>query len=170
MLALGQTVPPVAVLAIAVPLIGFGALPALIALALYGVLPVLRATIAGLESVPAALLDAARGQGLTRGQRFRHVELPQAAPVLLAGIRTSVVINIGTAAIASTVGCPHPRVADHRRPVGVQYRLCAAGRAADRGVGAGGRQRVCVAGAVSAALADVGLACRAVPCVGRHRG
>ncbi len=103
-LALGQTVPPVAVLAIAVPLIGFGALPALVALALYGVLPVLRATIAGIESVPAALLDAARGQGLTRWQCFRHVELPQAAPVLLAGIRTSVVINIGTAAIASTVG------------------------------------------------------------------
>ncbi len=61
-------------------------------------------TIAGIESVPPALLDAARGQGLTRWQRWRHVELPLAAPVLLAGIRTSVTINIGTAAIASTVG------------------------------------------------------------------
>ena len=102
--AIGQTVPPVAVLAIAAPLIGFGQTPALIALALYGVLPVLRSTIAGLESVPAAAHEAADGLGMNRWQRLRRIELPLALPVLLAGVRTSVIINIGTAAIASTVG------------------------------------------------------------------
>ena len=102
--AVGQTVPPVAVLAIAVPLIGFGALPALIALALYGLLPIVRATSAGIESVPAAVLDAADGAGMTAVQRLWRVELPLAVPVLLSGVRSSVIINIGTAAIASTVG------------------------------------------------------------------
>ena len=104
LVAAGQTVPPVAVLAVAAPLIGFGNWPALIALAVYGVLPVLRGTLAGIESVPADVLDAARGQGLTDWQALRAVELPLALPALLAGVRTSVVINIGTAAIASTVG------------------------------------------------------------------
>ena len=104
LVAVGQTVPPVAVLAIAAPLIGFGSAPALIALALYGVLPVLRSAIAGIESVPAAVLDAAAGCGMTAWQRLLKIEMPLAAPVLLAGVRTSVAINIGTAAIASTVG------------------------------------------------------------------
>ena len=102
--AIAQTVPPVAVLAIAAPLIGFGDMPALIALALYGLLPVLRGTVAGIESVPPAVLDAATGLGLSASQRLWLVELPLALPMLLAGVRTSVVINIGTAAIASTVG------------------------------------------------------------------
>ncbi|MEO6031521.1 MAG: ABC transporter permease [Burkholderiaceae bacterium] len=103
-LAISQTVPPVAVLAVAAPLIGFGEWPALIALALYGLLPILRGTIAGIESVPLSVLDAARGVGLGNWQRLVHAELPLAVPVLLAGVRTSVMINIGTAAIASTVG------------------------------------------------------------------
>jgi osmoprotectant transport system permease protein len=94
----------VAVLALAVPLIGFGALPALIALALYGLLPIVRATIAGIESVPQGVLEVADGLGLTRLQRLLRTELPLALPVLLAGVRSSVIINIGTAAIASTVG------------------------------------------------------------------
>ena len=104
LVAVGQTVPPVAVLAIAVPLIGFGAWPALIALALYGLLPIVRATIAGLESVPQGVLDAANGVGMTGLQRLVHAELPLALPVLLAGVRSSVIVNIGTAAVASTVG------------------------------------------------------------------
>lgn len=102
--AIAQTIPPVAVLAIAVPLIGFGALPALIALALYGLLPIVRATIAGIESVPGGVIDVAQGLGLARLQRLTRVELPLALPVLLAGVRSSVIINIGTAAVASTVG------------------------------------------------------------------
>jgi osmoprotectant transport system permease protein len=104
LVAIAQTVPPVAVLAIAVPLIGFGALPALIALALYGLLPIVRATIAGIESVPRGVIEVADGLGLRRTQRLARVELPLALPVLLAGVRSSVIINIGTAAVASTVG------------------------------------------------------------------
>ena len=104
LVSVGQTFPPVAVLAVAVPLIGFGEAPALIALALYGLLPVLQSTLAGIESVPEPAREAAEGLGLSPWQRLRSVELPLAAPVILAGVRTSVIINIGTAAIASTVG------------------------------------------------------------------
>ena len=102
--AIGQTVPPVAVLALAVPLIGFGPGPALLALTLYSLLPIVRGTIAGIESVPASVQDAATGMGLGRWQRLRLAEQPLAAPVLLAGLRSAVAINIGTAAVASTVG------------------------------------------------------------------
>ena len=102
--AMGQTVPPLAVLAIAVPVLGFGEAPALVALALYGVLPIVHGTLAGIESVPQAVREAARGLGFTERQVLVRVELPLAWPVLLAGIRTSVIVNIGTAAIASTVG------------------------------------------------------------------
>lgn len=98
--AIGQTFPPVAVLAIAVPVMGFGQQPAIIALILYGVLPILQGTLAGI----AAVLSVAEGMGMSRAERLRKVELPLAAPVILAGIRTSVIINIGTATIASTVG------------------------------------------------------------------
>ncbi|MEO7399554.1 MAG: ABC transporter permease [Polaromonas sp.] len=104
LVSVGQTFPPVAVLAVAVPLIGFGEAPALIALALYGLLPVLQSTLAGLESVPAPAREAAQGMGMSPWQCLHSVELPLAAPVILAGVRTSVIINIGTAAIASTVG------------------------------------------------------------------
>jgi osmoprotectant transport system permease protein len=100
----GQTFPPVAVLAVAVPAIGFGFEPAFIALLLYGLLPIVANTIAGLESVPAAVLDAARGIGMPARTMLWRVELPLALPVILGGIRTSTVINVGTAAIASTVG------------------------------------------------------------------
>ncbi len=95
--AVGQTFPPVAVLAIAVPVIGFGLKPAIIALILYGVLAVLQATLAGLGALDASVTEVAKGMGMSRGQRLRKVELPLAAPVILAGVRTSVIINIGTA-------------------------------------------------------------------------
>jgi osmoprotectant transport system permease protein len=102
--AIGQTFPPVAVLAVAVPLVGFGELPAVIALALYGLLPVVQGTVSGLQSVPAAAMQSATGMGMSPFERLRQVEIPLALPVWLAGVRTSVIINIGTAAIASTVG------------------------------------------------------------------
>jgi len=102
--AMGQTFPPVAVLALAVPVIGFGFWPAFIALALYGVLPICENTVSGLESVDAAAKEAAEGIGMTPRQKLLQIELPLAAPIILAGVRTSVTINIGTAAIASTVG------------------------------------------------------------------
>jgi osmoprotectant transport system permease protein len=104
LVAIGQTFPPVAVLAMAVPVIGFGMWPALIALALYGLLPIVENTVAGLEAVPAAVREAGRGLGMSRIGLLYRVDLPLAAPVIVAGIRTSALINIGTAAIASTVG------------------------------------------------------------------
>jgi osmoprotectant transport system permease protein len=102
--SLAQTVPPVAVLALAVPFIGFGVKPALVALCLYSVLPVLRNTIAGLESVPAPVLEAAAGTGMTGPQVLLRVELPLAFRVIMAGIRTSVVVNVGTATVGAIVG------------------------------------------------------------------
>ena len=104
LVAMGQTVPPVAVLALAVPLIGFGALPAFVALVAYGLLPMLKGVTSGLGSVPAAAVDAATGLGMSPRRILLAVELPLAAPIILAGVRTSVTINIGTAAIAATVG------------------------------------------------------------------
>ncbi|HEX9462225.1 MAG TPA: ABC transporter permease [Alphaproteobacteria bacterium] len=101
---IGQSCPPVAVLAVAVPAVGYGPLPTFIALAIYGLLPILENTIAGLESVPAAVREAATGMGLSPLQVLRQVELPLAGATILAGIRTAVVINIGTATIGSTVG------------------------------------------------------------------
>jgi osmoprotectant transport system permease protein len=101
---IGQTFPPAAVLAIAVPAVGFGALPTVIALFLYGLLPIVENAIAGLESVPRGVREAAEGLGLSPWQLLRDVELPLAAPVMLAGIRVSVTIAIGTATIGSTVG------------------------------------------------------------------
>ena len=101
---IGQTFPPVAVLALAVPAFGYGPVPTVIALTLYGILPILKNTLAGLAGVPAAVREAGEAMGLTRFQRLRDVELPLAAPTILAGIRISVIINIGTAAIGSTVG------------------------------------------------------------------
>ena len=100
---IGQTFPPVAVLAVAVPLVGFGEKPTLIALFAYGLLPIFENTITGLKSCPPAVLDAADGMGMSPGERLRSVELPLALPVILAGVRLSLVINVGTATIGSTV-------------------------------------------------------------------
>ncbi|ATM98107.1 ABC transporter permease [Yersinia frederiksenii] len=102
--AMGQTFPPVAVLAIAVPVMGFSEKPAIIALVLYGLLPILQGSITGIESVSRDIREVAQGVGMSTRQILWRVELPLAAPVIVAGIRTSVIINIGTAAIASTVG------------------------------------------------------------------
>jgi len=100
----GQTFPPVAVLALVMPLFGFGLWPAIVALSLYGLFPVVSNTVAGLEAVSPAVLDAARGMGMGRWRILATVELPLAARVIMAGIRTSVIINIGTATVAAAVG------------------------------------------------------------------
>jgi osmoprotectant transport system permease protein len=101
---IGQTFPPAAVLALMVPILGFGARPTLLALVLYGLLPIIENTLAGIESVPPAVRDAAVGMGLSPGQVLRQVELPLALPLILAGLRTALVIGLGTATIGSTVG------------------------------------------------------------------
>lgn len=100
----GQTFPPVAVLALAVPVVGFGFKPTIIALFLYGLLPVVRNTITGIDSVDSDILEAARGMGMTPFQVLRSVEIPLAMPVILAGVRISTVINIGTATLGATIG------------------------------------------------------------------
>lgn len=112
--SIGQTFPPVAVLALAVPAVGFGATPTIAALFLYGLLPVVRNTIAGLRAVPADVLDAAYGMGMSRTRALIKVELPLAASVILAGVRISVIINIGTAMIGAAIGAGglgHPVIA-----------------------------------------------------------
>jgi osmoprotectant transport system permease protein len=100
---IGQTFPPVAVLAVAVPLVGFGEAPTLIALFAYGLLPIFENTIAGLQSCPPTVIDAANGMGMSARERLTSVELPLAMPLILEGIRLSLVINVGTATIGSTV-------------------------------------------------------------------
>ncbi|QTP59139.1 ABC transporter permease [Billgrantia antri] len=102
--SIGQTFPPVAVLALAVPALGFGTLPIVVALLLYGLLPIVRNTLAGIDGIDPDVHEAARGMGMTPGQVLRQVELPLAAPVIIAGIRTSVTVNIATAALGATVG------------------------------------------------------------------
>ncbi len=117
-----QTIPSLALLAIMVPLLaalgGFtasafgvelrsiGYLPAIIALTLYSVLPILRNTVTGIEGVDPALSEAARGVGMTDGERLRRVELPLAAPVIVAGVRTAAVWVVGTATLSTPVGAP----------------------------------------------------------------
>ena len=100
-----QTVPSLALLAFLIALIGgIGFVPAVIALFLYALLPIVRNTHAGLAGVSAGLTQAAASLGLTRMQRLRHVELPLALPTLLAGVKTAAVINVGTATVAAFIG------------------------------------------------------------------
>jgi osmoprotectant transport system permease protein len=100
-----QTVPSLALLAFLIPLTGtIGAEPALIALFLYALLPITRNAHAGLVQVPRGLVQAGTALGLTPRQILRHVELPLAAPTIMAGIKTSAVINVGTATIAAFIG------------------------------------------------------------------
>ena len=99
----GQTFPPVAVLALAVPILGFGTAPTLLALFLYGLLPIFENVVAGIGSVSPQVQDAARGTGMTERQKLWQVELPLALPAILGGIRLSAAISMGTATIGSTV-------------------------------------------------------------------
>src|SRR5690606_8843125 len=100
---IGQTFPPVAVLALAVPALGFGTEPTLLALFLYALLPIFENAIAGLSGVPRDVAEAARGMGMTGWQRLTRIELPLAFPVMLTGIRIAAVISLSTATIGSTV-------------------------------------------------------------------
>ncbi|HDQ13546.1 MAG TPA: ABC transporter permease [Sediminispirochaeta sp.] len=102
--ALLQTFPPVAVLTLAVPALGFGFAPAFLALYLYSILPIVRNCITGLSSVSPSLKEAARGMGMNSRQILFQVELPQAFPAILAGTRISTIINIGTATVGGVIG------------------------------------------------------------------
>jgi osmoprotectant transport system permease protein len=99
-----QTIPSIALLAFMLPLFGIGTPAALAALFLYGLLPILRNTVAGLRAVDPFLLEVGRGLGMRESQLLRRVQLPLAAPVILAGIRTATVISVGTATLAAFIG------------------------------------------------------------------
>jgi osmoprotectant transport system permease protein len=101
---LGTTVPTLALLAIAMSVLGIGAPPAIFALFVLTLLPIVLNTIAGLRAVPQPLIEAARGMGMTPRQILRRVELPNAAFVILAGVRTAFAINIGTVPLAFLIG------------------------------------------------------------------
>lgn len=99
-----QTVPSLALLAFMLPIFGIGTRPAIVALLIYGLLPIVRNTITGLRAVRPRLLEVGLGLGMTRGQLLRRVELPLAVPVILAGVRTATVITVGTATLAAFIG------------------------------------------------------------------
>jgi osmoprotectant transport system permease protein len=99
----GQTFPPIAVLALSIPLLGLGFEPTVFALSVYGVLPVLQNTIAGLTSVPASITESAEAMGMRPRQVLWRAELPVAAPIIFAGVRVSVIVGVATATIGATI-------------------------------------------------------------------
>ena len=99
-----QTIPALALLVFMIPLLKTGAIPAIAALFLYSLLPIVNNTASGLRSIPRPLLESADALGLSLAARLRLIELPMAAPSILTGIRTSAVINIGTATLGALIG------------------------------------------------------------------
>jgi osmoprotectant transport system permease protein len=99
-----QTVPSIALLAFMIPLLGIGVVPALVALFLYSLYPILRNTYTGVRDAAPDAVGAAWALGMTPRQILRYVRLPLAAPVIMAGIRTAAVINVGTATLAAFIG------------------------------------------------------------------
>ena len=103
------TVPSIALFGLMIPLLspighGIGYLPAMIAVVLYSQLPIIRNTYTAIANVDPVLREAATGMGMNRRQRLREIEIPLAAPLIMAGIRTAVVMNIGVTAIAAYIG------------------------------------------------------------------
>ena len=103
------TVPSIALFGIMIPILsiigqGIGYMPAVIAVLLYSQLPIIRNTYTAINNVDPALREAARGIGMSQNQRLRMVEIPLAVPVIMAGVRTAVVLNIGVMAIAAYIG------------------------------------------------------------------
>jgi osmoprotectant transport system permease protein len=99
-----QTIPSLALLGFLLPLVGIGMPNAIIALSIYALLPILRNTYTGILEVDPAVIDAGRGMGMTRMQILMKIQLPLALPVIMAGIRTSAVITVGVATLATFVG------------------------------------------------------------------
>ena len=99
-----QTIPSLALLAFLIPIFGIGVVPALIALFLYSLLPIVRNTYVGLTTIPGPLLEASRALGLSPRAHLFRVTLPMASPAIMAGIKTSAVINVGTATLAALIG------------------------------------------------------------------
>lgn len=100
------TIPSFALFGLLIPILGLGVAPAVVALTVYAVFPILRNTVTGLETVDPAVLDAARGIGMGSGQRLRRVRLPLAWPVILNGIRVATIMVVAIAAIGAAVRGP----------------------------------------------------------------
>jgi osmoprotectant transport system permease protein len=103
-LGLTQTVPSLALLAFMVPVLGIGTVPAVVALWIYSLFPIVRNTYTGVREADPRAVEAATALGMTPGQVLRRIRLPLAAPVLMAGIRTAAVITVGTATLAAFIG------------------------------------------------------------------
>jgi len=103
-IALFQTIPSIALLAFMIPLLGIGVVPALVALFLYALLPILRNTYTGICDADPAAVDSARSLGMTEGQILKDIRFPLAIPVIMAGVRTAAVITVGTATLAAFIG------------------------------------------------------------------
>jgi osmoprotectant transport system permease protein len=99
-----QTIPSLALLVFMIPLLGIGGLPAMVALFLYSLLPIVRNTHAGLTNIPASLRESAEALGLPPGAILRRIDLPLASPLILAGIKSAAVINVGTATLGALIG------------------------------------------------------------------
>ena len=99
-----QTIPSLALLAVLIPIFGIGVIPALLALFLYSLLPIVRNTYVGLTTIPSPLAEAADAIGLSGTAKLFRVRLPMASPAIMAGIKTSAVINVGTATLAALIG------------------------------------------------------------------
>lgn len=102
--AIFQTIPSLALLGLLIPLVGIGIVPAIIALVIYALLPILRNTYTGIKEVDPALVEASRAMGMNKWKRLYKVQLPLAMPVIMAGIRTAMVLIIGTATLAALIG------------------------------------------------------------------
>lgn len=102
--AIAQTIPSLALLGFMIPLLGIGTKNAIFALSVYALLPILRNTYIGILEVDQSSVAAGRGLGMTKWQILRKIELPLASPMIMAGIRTSTVISIGVATLATFVG------------------------------------------------------------------
>ncbi len=100
----GQTIPPLAVIAIFFPFLGLGYGPAILALTIYALLPIARNTIAAIHSVPEDVKEAAMGMGMTPREVLFSVELPLSVPAIMTGIKTSAVLTVSTAVLAALVG------------------------------------------------------------------
>lgn len=99
-----QSLPSLALLTLMIPLIGVGQVPAIMALFIYSLMPIMRNTYAGIQSVDEGMVDAAKGMGMTTIQLLQKVELPQAAPIIMAGIRLSTTYVIAWTTLASFIG------------------------------------------------------------------
>ena len=113
---LAQTIPSLALLAILIPVLGIGVLPALVALFVYSLLPIVRNTCVGLQTIPPLLLESAACLPLSARARLARIRLPLASPAILAGIRTSAVINVGSATLAALIGAEGRRADPDRDP------------------------------------------------------